>query len=475
MALSILTSGNLQVTPFKLERLLDLKIIPKFNEHTRLTFTGIVLEEDKDQCLREITRDSLVEVNQMSFDHVMSLLFRGLVSQIELKTVHNINYLEVEAVSLTQMLDCKLKSRSFQNKDLSYEALIKGIVSEYDGDIRDEVSRQKKIGKMVMQYQETDWQFLKRLASHFNTGLIPYDLADKPKLFFGLPEPEDTAELESYNYRVSKKLAEYRCFSENHDPSLGEADFIHYEVESEQSLKIGDMVSFNGIKLYVGEAISFLENNRFRHHYCLKPQKGLSQPQLYNEKIVGLSLEGQVIAVDKDRVKVHLAIDEKQTVENAWWFSYSSAYTAEGNSGFYYMPERDDTVLVYFPDKNEDAAMAISSVRKDVNPNEKNKISNPDIKYFRTKAGKELMFSPSEVVISGKDNKLFVKMNDKDGILVCSNKAVKVIAKEDLIMESEEAKVIVKAKEGIDLSCDNSKINLDKTTVVVTGDEVKTN
>ena len=77
-----------------------------------------------------------------------------------------------------------------------------------------------------------------------------------------------------------------------------------------------------------------LENNRFRHRYCLKPQKGLSQPQLYNEKIVGLSLEGQVIAVDKDRVKVHLAIDEKQTVENAWWFSYSSAYTAEGNSGF---------------------------------------------------------------------------------------------------------------------------------------------
>ena len=56
------------------------------------------------------------------------------------------------------------------------------------------------------------------------------------------------------------------------------------------------------------------------------------------------------------------------------------------------------------------------------------------------------MFSPSEVVISGKDNKLFVKMNDKDGILVCSNKAVKVIAKEDLIMESEEAKVIVKSQ-----------------------------
>ena len=46
----------------------------------------------------------------------------------------------------------------------------------------------------------------------------------------------------------------------------------------------------------------------------------------------------------------------------------------KATAGFDYMPERDDTVLVYFPDKNEDAAMAISSVRKDVNPNEKNKI-----------------------------------------------------------------------------------------------------
>ena len=69
-------------------------------------------------------------------------------------------------------------------------------------------------------------------------------------------------------------------------------------------------------------------------------------------------------------------------------------------------------MLVYFPDKNEDAAMA-KFRRKDVNPNEKNKISNPDIK-LPDQGGKELMFSPSEVVISGKDNKLFVKMNDKD-------------------------------------------------------------
>ncbi|WP_418789163.1 phage baseplate assembly protein V [Paenibacillus agilis] len=71
-----------------------------------------------------------------------------------------------------------------------------------------------------------------------------------------------------------------------------------------------------------------------------------------------------MLDVAKDTVKVHLEVDKQQSVVEASWFSYASLYTAEGNSGCYCMPEKGDSVMLYFPDGEEKNATAMSSVRK---------------------------------------------------------------------------------------------------------------
>lgn len=476
MALSVVTGGNIEISPFKLKQIVEMKLVQQVNAHARLFFTGIISDDLKDQPVHDIAKDTRIEVSQVDYDAVKTLIFKGIVSRVEIKTVMGVYHLEVEAVSLTKLMDVKLKNRSFQNVKLTYQDLIKQVVNEYNGDIKDSVSEKQQTGKVIIQYQETDWQFLKRLASHFNAGLIPYLLADTPKLFFGVSESGgDIPKLENFNYRVRKRLAAYRVAAENYLPGLSEDDFIYYEVESEQRLDLGAAVTFKNTQLYVFETTAFLENGILKHHYLITPKKGLSQKNLYNEQIVGLSLEGRVIDVAKDNVRVHLDIDSEQKKEEAFWFPYSSVYTAEGNSGWYCMPELDDHVRVYFPSHKEEEGVAISSVRKDSGDSKNNKVSNPDVKLFRTKSGKELMFSPSEIVITGKDDQIFVRLNDQEGITIYSQKAVKVIAKQDLTMESEEAKVIIKAKEGIKLSCDSSDLTMDQSSVVIKGDEVKTN
>jgi hypothetical protein len=474
VALSIVTGANLEIAPFKLNELVEFKLVQKINAHTRLYFQGVIDETLKDQPVYDTAKETQVELFQLGVNRTP--LFKGIVSRVEVKAVRDIYYLEVEAVSLTQMLDVKLKSRSFQNENMSYQALIKQVVDEYNGDIQDKVSKGKKIGKFIMQYQETDWQFLQRLASRFNTGLIPFILSDKPKLYFGVPDSGSSdLKLDNVHYRVRKKLSDYRHSSANSIPGIHEDDFIDYEVESEQKLNIGDSVGFNNTRLYVREITSYLDKSILKYQYVITPQKGLSQQTIYNDQIVGLSVEGRVLEVAKDNVKVHLQIDPKQEAGEAFWFPYSSVYTAEGNSGWYCMPEKDDHVRIYFPNRKEEEGVAVSSVRKDSKDSKNNKVSNPEIKYFRTKSGKELMFSPSEIIITGKDDQIYLKLNDKDGITLYSQKAVKIIAKEDLTIESEQSRVIIKAKEGIDISCDASKITMDKRSVVVTGDEVKTN
>jgi hypothetical protein len=476
MALSSVAGGNLEIAPFKLIELVEFKLVQKINDHARLYFKGVIPETLKDRPVYDTARETLVEVFQLEYGVNKSPLFKGMVSRVEVKAVRDIYYLEVEAVSLTQILDVKLKSRSFQNENMRYEALIKGVIAEYQGDIQDKVSKGQKIGKFIMQYQETDWQFLQRLASGFNTGLIPYILSDKPKVYFGVSDSGRTAvKLENVHYRVRKKLSDFRHSAANSIPGLNEDDFVDYEVESEKRLNLGEAVAFNNAELYVREITSCLEKSVLKHQYVMTPQKGLSQKTVYNERIVGLAVEGRVLAVAQDKVKVHLRIDPEQNAGEAFWFPYSSVYTAEGNSGWYCMPEKDDYVRIYFPSPKEEEGVAIASVRKDLKDSQHNKVSNPDIKYFRTKSGKELMFSPSEIRITGRDDRIYLKLDDQEGITIYSQKAVKIIAKEDLTIESEQSRVIIKAGTGINISCDASKISMDKTSVTVTGDQVKTN
>ncbi|MBG9943115.1 contractile injection system protein, VgrG/Pvc8 family [Brevibacillus formosus] len=474
MSLPVIAYNNLQISPYQLTHLVELTITKKINEHARLTFTGIVPEELKDSYVEMTEAQTPIEISQVDNDGNATPLFAGIVLEIGIKAVRDVYYLYVEAVSPTYNLDVKRKSRSFQNKAMTYGSLLKTIAGEYPGmDIMDMASNGGKLGSFTMQYQETDWQFLKRLASRFQTGLMPASVFEKPKFSFGVPEGASKGKLDDFHYRVRKNLNEYRHSSENGVKGVDENDYIFYEVETDRVLDLGNGVDFKGKSLYVYEAHTEMKKGLLKHKYLLASKKGMSQKPLHNALIVGASVQGKVIEVAKDNVKIHLDIDESQSKSEAHWFPYSSVYTAEGNSGWYCMPELDDYVRVYFPSNKESDGIAISSVRKNSDEGETNKLGNPDIKYFRTANGKELMFSPSEVLLSAKDGEILIRMTDADGIQIFSKKNIKVVSEKDILMDSA-TKVIISAKEEISLTCKESNIKMDGNTSIV-GQELKTN
>ncbi|MGZ0050508.1 contractile injection system protein, VgrG/Pvc8 family [Brevibacillus gelatini] len=474
MSLSVIAYNNLQVSPYELIHLVELTITKKMNEHARLTLTGIVPEEMKDSYVQMTQAQTPIEISQVDSAGNATPLFAGIVLEIGIKAVRDVFYLSLEAVSPTYNLDVKRKSRSFQNKAMSYGALLQQIGADYPGiDIMDMASNGQTLGKFTMQYQETDWQFLKRMASRFQTGLMPASVFDKPKFSFGVPEGPSKAKLEDFNYRVRKNISEYRYSSENGVKGIDENDYIYYEVETDRVLDLGNGVDFKGKSLYVYEAHTEMKKGLLKHKYLLASKKGMSQKPIYQSLIVGASVQGRVIDVAKDNVKVHLDIDEKQSKSEAHWFPYSSVYTAEGNSGWYCMPELDDYVRIYFPTNKEEDGIAISSVRKNSEEGETNKLGNPDIKYFRTANGKELMFSPQEIVISAKDGEILIRLNEADGIQILSKKNIKVVSDQDIMMDSA-TKVIISAKNEISLTCKESSIKMDGNTSII-GQELKTN
>jgi hypothetical protein len=460
---------EIQILPYDIHPT-ELTIVRRINEHVRVNFTALVPEGQKDKYIQMTGIQSKIEINHNGKSSSIQL-FKGIVTNIEVRAFRDVYYLEVEAVSYSYNLDIKLIRRSFQDKSMAYTELIREVIKDYSGaDFIDEAAKASKLQKFTIQYDETDWEFLVRMSSRFNTGLVPDPISDKPKFWFGVPQG-GSKELDEFNFSVSKKINDFRYSSENFIEGIDDKDFIYYKVETDKVLNIGDSVSFQKKPLYVCESTGELIEGLLKHQYILCPKKGLSQDLIPNEKAVGCSVEGKVIEIKEDNIKVHLEIDEKQSNDKAFWFPYSTAYTTEGNTGWYCMPELEDHVKLYFPTNKEEEGVVTDSVRRRTKGGDF--IKDPDVKIFRTKFGKQILFNEKEIIISAKDGEVLIKLIEDKGIEIYSKKDIKIVADKGISMESKQT-IQISANTGIGIKCKNSLIEMNGITTIK-GDQVKTN
>ncbi|MED4351062.1 contractile injection system protein, VgrG/Pvc8 family [Schinkia azotoformans] len=449
------------LTPYGVQTIYNLKWIRTMNDHVKLYVTGIVSEEVKDSCLDTASSVDQIELNQLKDGQVVRPLFKGMVSELAVRKARDIYYIELEAISHTYRMDIEQKSRSFQQKEMLYTQMIDKIVADYLGaDSIDNIAISTKLGKLIVQYKETDWQFLKRMASHFGAVLIPDATANGPKFWFGLPEGQ-TGKLNSDHYSLAKDVTMYRKTIENYDESLQVADFQTYTIESTQYFNMGDRITIKNTEHIVAQATATMKQGILTYEYVLAPEAGIRQNLIHHSSLRGGAIEGNLIDVAKDKVRVHLEIDEAQSKDEATWFPYSTFYTAEGNSGFYSMPELGDTVQLYFPSDKEEEAVVISSVRKGGASNPKT--ADPTTKYWGTNHGKEMKMNASEVMFTAKEGTIFLRLDTEAGIEIHSQHNVLFQAEKNLEMTGGQA-IQFKAGESIHMTCHASSIVMDGIT-----------
>ncbi|MDR2022921.1 MAG: hypothetical protein LBQ71_06630 [Hungatella sp.] len=389
--------------------------------------------------------------------------------------------MKIKAVSHSFQTDIKKERHSFQDKNMTYKEMIRSIINLYPGgDILDKASQGKAIERFILQYQETDWEFLKRMASHFHMGLLPSAVHDGPKIVFGTMEGKEVGSIESYEYDISKNIGQYMKSSQNTNPDLKELDTVEFHIKTENDYEIGDKVIYQNIHLYIKSKETEMVDGILTFRYALSTQTGLSQDLLFNEQMTGLSLKGTVIEVVRDKIKVHLEIDSSQDKAKAWEFPYSTPYTAEGNSGWYCMPELGDTVMINFPTREEHDAVGKDSLR--VKNTGTDQIENPDIKIFRTKDGKEIKFSPEEVLITcingmdketGETRMIYIRLNQQSGMEIISSEPIQFKTEKGIKLEAEET-IKILAGEQIKLKCKTSEITID-SEVDICAEDVKIN
>lgn len=486
----VLTYGNIQVTPYNFTHLQSLKVVKKMNEHAKVTITGIIPDELKDSYVNLTNEQTHIQIALTDEKGQPKPWFQGIVTNVNIQSVRGIYYLTVKAVSHSYLLDVKPRKRSFQNPAMTYAALVKMVLSAYGkADFIDSVTNGKAINTFVMQYEETDWQFLQRMASRFYTGLVPATAFDLPKFYFGLPKGKDKGKLEVAHYTVQKRVGEYQSAAENRVPGIDDQDFTVYEVESPQILEVGDEVSFKSKKLVVGEAVTEMKEGILTNTYKLFPHKGLSRKKMYNNAIIGASIQGRVLQIQKDNIRAKLDMDDQQDESTAYWFPYSTIYTSENNTGWYVMPEIGDQIRIYFPSKKEEDGIAISSVLRD-NPESESpapqkssapsssrpsagagpdRMKDPAVKTFRTKYGKEIMLAPDKIVISA--GGMSITISDNTGIEIVSDKNVSISASKEAYLIGQTLRV---KADKIELIGKGNTISLNEK-IEIKGTEIKMN
>ncbi|MNP76978.1 hypothetical protein D3C76_1743140 [compost metagenome] len=70
---------------------------------------------------------------------------------------------------------------------MTYDQLLHSVLEDYpNSDYLNYIAEGEELGGLTMQYRETDWEFVKRLASRFYVPLIANHTFKMPKFTLGM-------------------------------------------------------------------------------------------------------------------------------------------------------------------------------------------------------------------------------------------------------------------------------------------------
>ena len=437
----VTTYQDLQlVWPFGAMRLDRLELIHQAGEHAILRFTGIASEERIDEIIGSPMSQERIELHSVADGSKGQPLFMGRLTHVEVKIVRSIHYIEAEAVSHTYEMDIAVNTRSFQQPDRLYRDIAQEIVGAYSGgELIDNAFSERQQGKFIMQYEESDWAFLKRLASHAGALLVPDVTAHKARLWIGLPEGRRQIQLDAHHpYEVNHAVVPYTAKSVDGTASVREYRYTTYEFENDECLEIGDKALLAGQTFVITRRTGVMQQGVFRWRYvCAAPDK-VKRKKSFNSTIIGAAIDGTIIQVSRNQVKLHLDMDKQQDVSKAQWFPYA----AEGNQILYLMPELGTRVKLYFPSADEDEAMVIQSVRVepqgDYVEKHERKMADPGVKSFGNPQGKEFTLGDKELYITAQEGKLYISMNSYSGVNLSSAINIQIQAAGDLSFHGQQ-------------------------------------
>ena len=409
---------------------MSLEIDSRIGEHTigkikyigsvnQLSLYDALIDRKGDKEIKILGRSNIADNTGNSTEKIF---LNGVINELQInETTAGALTVEITAISKSLLLDRIPRYRSFQDPTLTYSAIAEEINGNYgtnDGKIVNVGEDMQTVPRMTIQYNETDWEYLKRIASYTGQPLM----ANSNKVLVGFFKnmPAQTPNL-TYSY-FGKETEEERTYYRVEGTEI-------YSVSTPIKLKIRNRVSGEEVEndYYVIESRIYNEGNTLKCEYKLGKQTDYFVDPIPHEKIRGAVIEARTVHIArtdesksnhrrtdgnsdnlegrkigakplnkyiekaenqnenvKEKVKASdiavmtldlteglLKLGENgQSFEDKYvgksYFPYVTPYS-QTNTGFTPAPEANDRVALYFPSENETHALVMGAVNNDGN------------------------------------------------------------------------------------------------------------
>ena len=439
-----ITHLNLQVEGVPFISIQELEIKHQLNEHAMAVVSGEVETAVAQDFLQRTDEKLQIRIMTTAVGQPQ-ILFWGVVNDIGVKLLNEYALLTLSLKSLSIMTDLEKKNKSFQNTNMTHEDVMKQVLGKQvwlHVNVTD-----NKIDNMIVQCNETNWQFCKRIASKLTAPIITSINNVKPIFSIGLPITAKTYDFSDKEMTVSSQVMNMK--------SMMAEDTLSTAIHSEQYVFVGDAVKSGSTTRRVSGIYSTIKRGVLVTTVYLGTEKAFKQLPIMNQQISGKMYLAEVKGVKEDKVKVKfLEIENVEEDGGTTWLPYSTAYSSNDGSGFYCMPAEKDQVRVFFPGADEGKAFVASSVC--VSPG----ASSTDKKWSGP-GGKQILMTEQGIYITtnGSDKKIFIDLTDSEGITIKSNKNISICAKNNLSLISSNSIDII-AKNDILISTAESYIDI---------------
>lgn len=400
---------RLVVQPFEVYQITEFYVHKEVNKHIVMFLKGYILKEDAEILQRRQMFHQEIVVDLQEAGKKTETLFCGIIMDLGLCTDGDLYEVEVTSLSYSCLLDEKERFRTFQREGQIYSEIAKEVAAGGGAAIICNCG-DTLVGPLEIQYRETDWEFLKRMASKEHSILISDCRLHKPAIYFGMKVGK-RKEVIVRSKKVSDRMEDGRICRE-------------YELNAYGFVEIGDKLLFNDTEMQVYGVEIRLENQELISIVRLRKQQDHIKNPYYNFRIPGVSLYGTVKEVINEKLQIVLDGDEgKQTGQR--WFDFATVYSSPEGSGWYCMPEIGDSIYLYSPNERPEDAYVLNAVHLEGAKDRK----DPEHKYLKTKRDQEIRFSPGRIIITNNKGMKIV-LDDEKGIEIKSDK--------DILLEAEE-------------------------------------
>ncbi len=368
----------------------NFTLLSEVNTHSQLEFSLLVKDN-----IRKFEALVAKEKQKVEFlldkDEKEILFFSGIAKETSIIYAGNGGILfNLKALSKTWVLDKVSKFTAFQDPAISYKEIIESIVKRYKNIkiIYDEEKFEKEIGAPIIQYDETDWEFLIRVTSQLGLGVSPLENGGVLLGYLKTNTKVKQCELKRSHLEIGKNSYGETLYKISCNQSYALANIIRVELGDE---RIAEVPVVKGILECIG--------GKLKGEYKLN-HKNYKLPYIPNNKISGKVIEGKVEKVGVNNeiatmkinlthglAKIALSMQNSNgrykerkaqgEYKGRWDIPYVTPYS-QTNTGFFCTPEIGDIVSLYFP-SNEEKLLYVSGA---INNPGNGRFSDPEVRNY---------------------------------------------------------------------------------------------